>query len=43
MKVLRFLKKQLNAFYENFVKMPLRLLSHPVIGYTEFKEVKAFR
>ena len=40
MKVLRFLKKQLNAFYENFVKMPLRLLSHPVIGYTEFKEDK---
>ena len=40
MKVLNYIKQLLVAFYENFVKVPLRLLSHPVIGYTEFKEDK---
>lgn len=40
MKVLNYIKKLLAAFYENFVKVPLRLLSHPVLGYTEFKEDK---
>ena len=40
MKVLNYIKQLLVAFYQNFVKVPLRLLSHPVLGYTEFKEDK---
>ena len=27
-------------FVENFIKMPLRIMSHPIVGYTEFKEDK---
>ena len=30
----------LKAFVYNFIKTPLRLLSHPVQGYQEFKEDK---
>lgn len=40
MKFLNKLKSLLKAFHQNFVKTPLRVLSHPVIGYTEFKEDK---
>lgn len=28
------------AFFKNFVKTPLRLMSHPIQGYTEFKQDK---
>ena len=28
------------AFFRNFVKTPLRLMSHPIQGYTEFKQDK---
>lgn len=28
------------AFFANFVKMPLRIITHPVQGYMEFKEDK---
>lgn len=30
----------LKSFIQNFIKMPLRLLTHPFQGYTEFKEDK---
>lgn len=36
MKILGLIK----AFFSNFVKTPLRVITHPVQGYTEFKEDK---
>ncbi len=39
-KVLNVMKNLWNSFVQNFIKTPLRLLSHPIVGYTEFKEDK---
>lgn len=39
-KVLNVIKNLWHKFVQNFIKMPLRILAHPVIGYTEFKEDK---
>lgn len=39
-KVLSTIKNLWKKFVDNFIKMPLRVMAHPVIGYTEFKEDK---
>lgn len=39
-KVLNKIAELWKAFVKNFIKTPLRLMSHPVQGYTEFKEDK---
>ena len=39
-KVLKVIQSLWKGFVQNFIKTPLRILAHPVIGYTEFKEDK---
>lgn len=39
-KIASVTKKLWKSFVENFIKMPLRIMSHPIVGYTEFKEDK---
>ena len=39
-KVFAVINKVWKKFVENFIKVPLRILTHPVIGYVEFKEDK---
>ena len=39
-KIASVTKSLWKKFVENFIKMPLRIMSHPIVGYTEFKEDK---